>query len=117
MDNTEKVREILCELLDTEKRAEALRWDLRKFGRGGGELVSSFRGCVHYTYYAYTHFYGQALTDAGRPEASVQQGLRHANPTMTRRYTKRRDQGENARQMDEIMFPKLLDKGRNRDVK
>ena len=31
-----KVREILCELLDMENRAEALRWDLRKFGSGGG---------------------------------------------------------------------------------
>ena len=30
MDNTEKVREILRELLDTEKRVEALRQKLRR---------------------------------------------------------------------------------------
>lgn len=51
------------------------------------------------------HFYGQSLVDAARSEASVQQSLRHADPTMTRRYTKRKDQGENALAMDEILFP------------
>jgi len=56
------------------------------------------------------HFYGQSLVDAGRSEASVQQSLRHADPTMTRRYTKRRDQGENALAMDGILFPPVRKK-------
>jgi integrase len=30
------------------------------------------------------HCAGQWLTEAGRPEASVQQTLRHKDPTMTR---------------------------------
>ena len=52
------------------------------------------------------HFYGQVLTDGGRPEVSVQHGLRHRDPSMTRRYTRQKDRGENARLMDEILFPK-----------
>ena len=56
------------------------------------------------------HLYGQTLVDAGRPEASVQQSLRHTDPTMTRRYTKRKDQGENALMMDQILFPPGADK-------
>ena len=51
------------------------------------------------------HFFGQMLVDRGRSEASVQQSLRHADPLMTRRYTKRKDQGENALVMDEVLFP------------
>ncbi len=51
------------------------------------------------------HFYAQSLVDAGRPEASVQQSMRHKDPLMTRRYTKRKDRGENAQTMDSILFP------------
>ena len=51
------------------------------------------------------HFYGQQLTNAGRPEAGVQSGLRHTDPNMTRRYTRQKDRGENARTMDTILFP------------
>jgi len=51
------------------------------------------------------HFYGQTLTEGGRPEVSVQHGLRHADPRMTRRYTRQRDRGENAKMMDAILFP------------
>ena len=51
------------------------------------------------------HFYGQQLTNKGRPEASVQSGLRHADPNMTRRYTRQRDRRENADMMDAILFP------------
>jgi integrase len=63
-------------------------------------------GAPDLTLHDLRHFYGQALVDAGRPEASVQQSLRHVDPTMTRRYTKRRDQGENALAMDEVLFPR-----------
>lgn len=51
------------------------------------------------------HFYGQQLVESGQSEASVQTGLRHASPGMTRRYTRRKDHGELARGMDEILFP------------
>ena len=51
------------------------------------------------------HSYGQWLTEGGRPEVSVQHGLRHADPKMTRRYTRQKDRGENAKLMDEILFP------------
>jgi integrase len=51
------------------------------------------------------HCTGQWLTDAGRPEASVQRTLRHASPAMTRRYTMQRDRGEDARTMAGILFP------------
>jgi len=51
------------------------------------------------------HFTGQMLTDAGRPEVSVQHQLRHTDPRTTRRYTRQKDRGENARTMDEILFP------------
>jgi integrase len=51
------------------------------------------------------HCSGQWLTEAGRPEASVQQTLRHKDPAMTRRYTKQRSKGEDARVIGGILFP------------
>lgn len=51
------------------------------------------------------HFYAQQLIEAGRPEASVQSSLRHETADMTRRYSMRKDRGENARTMDALMFP------------
>jgi integrase len=51
------------------------------------------------------HLLGMELTEAGRSEASVQATLRHDTPAMTRRYSMRKDRGENARKMDELMFP------------
>lgn len=62
-------------------------------------------GAPNLTLHDLRHFYGQILTDAGRPEVSVQHGLRHADARMTRRYTRQRDRGENARLMDTILFP------------
>ena len=62
-------------------------------------------GAPNLTFHDLRHFYGQSLVDAGRPEASVQQSLRHKDPTMTRRYTKRNDQHKNALTMDEVLFP------------
>ena len=50
------------------------------------------------------HCYGQWLADAGVSEARIQVGLRHASPSMTRRYTKQRDQGENAKTMADVML-------------
>ena len=43
------------------------------------------------------HCYGQWLSDERVPEARIQVGMRHATARMTRRYTKQRDRGENAR--------------------
>lgn len=44
------------------------------------------------------------LTDRGASEARVQVGMRHANASMTRRYSKQRDKGENARLMADILL-------------
>jgi integrase len=51
------------------------------------------------------HCTGQWLTDAGRPEASVQQTLRHKDPSMTRRYTKQRMKGEDAAALAKVLQP------------
>jgi hypothetical protein len=53
------------------------------------------------------HCCGQWLTDAGRPEASVEKTLRHASPTMTRRYTTQRDRGLDAAAMGSILVPQF----------
>jgi integrase len=50
------------------------------------------------------HCYGQWLANAGVGEARIQTGLRHATATMTRRYTKQRDKGENAKTMGDILL-------------
>jgi len=71
---------------------------------------------VDLTLHDLRHFYGQALVDAGRPEASVQQSLRHADPRMTRRYTKRKDQGENAQAMEGILFPSAGERSEPRSM-
>jgi len=42
------------------------------------------------------HLTAQVLVNRGRSEASVQATMRHATPSMTRRYAKQRDRGENA---------------------
>src|SRR5207237_3353971 len=49
------------------------------------------------------HCYGQWLTDEGAPEARVQVGMRHATAAMTRRYTKQRDRGQNAKAMVDVL--------------
>jgi integrase len=67
-------------------------------------------GATDLTLHDLRHFYGQSLVDAGRSEASVQQSLRHADSTMTRRYTKKKGQGESALAMDEILFPPVRKK-------
>ncbi len=50
------------------------------------------------------HCFAQWATDAGVPEAVVQVAMRHANPEMTRRYTKQRDRGEHARVIGDVML-------------
>lgn len=50
------------------------------------------------------HCFGQWAVDAGVPESVVQVALRHANPEMTRRYTKQRDRGEHARVIGDVML-------------
>lgn len=62
------------------------------------------QGAGSLTLHDLRHFYGQQLTEAGRPEVSVQSGLRHATPAMTRRYARMRDIGQNATEMDRILF-------------
>ena len=49
------------------------------------------------------HAHAQWLTNAGRSEASVQVSLRHATAAMTRRYSKQKDRGENAKVMAGIL--------------
>jgi integrase len=66
-------------------------------------------GSPELTIHDLRHFYGQQLVNAGRPEASVQQSMRHASPNMTRRYTKMNDKAENARTMDTILFPQPVE--------
>ena len=51
------------------------------------------------------HCTGQWLTDAGRPEASVQKSLRHASASMTRRYAMQTDKGKDAATMGSILAP------------
>lgn len=63
-------------------------------------------GVTGLTLHDLRHFYGQQLIEAGRSEVSVQSGLRHADARTTRRYTRQKDRGENARTMDAIVFPK-----------
>ena len=50
------------------------------------------------------HAHAQWLTNAGRSEASVQVSLRHSSALMTRRYSKQRDRGENAKVMANILL-------------
>jgi len=51
------------------------------------------------------HCYGQWLTDARRPEASVQKSLRHSSAAMTRRYAMQTDKGKDAATMGGILAP------------
>lgn len=50
------------------------------------------------------HCFGQWAIDGGVPESVVQVALRHADPAMTRRYTKQRDRGEHARVIGDVML-------------
>lgn len=50
------------------------------------------------------HFPAQLLVNAGRSEASVQSTMRHATPSMTRRYSRQRDRGENAKTLAEVFL-------------
>ena len=50
------------------------------------------------------HCFGQWAVDGGVPESVVQVALRHADPSMTRRYTKQRDRGEHARVIGDVML-------------
>jgi integrase len=50
------------------------------------------------------HCFGQWAIDGGIPESKVQVAMRHADPSMTRRYTKQRDRGEHARVIGDVML-------------
>jgi integrase len=55
--------------------------------------------------YDLRHCYAQWLSAAGAPEAAIQVGMRHRSASMTRRYTRARDMGENASLLGRVMFP------------
>jgi len=50
------------------------------------------------------HLTAQWLVNAGATEASVQGTMRHATASMTRRYAKQKDRGENARTLARVML-------------
>ena len=50
------------------------------------------------------HFTAQLLVNAGRSEASVQSTMRHATGSMTRRYARQRDRGENAQALADVLL-------------
>lgn len=50
------------------------------------------------------HFPAQLLVNAGRSEASVQSTMRHATASMTRRYARQRDRGENAQTLADVLL-------------
>lgn len=51
------------------------------------------------------HLPAMLLTEAGRSEASVQTTMRHATPSMTRRYAMQKDRGVNARVLADELLP------------
>jgi len=51
------------------------------------------------------HFFAQQLAEAGAPESRIQQRLRHRSVTMTRRYTRMVNKGENARTVGARLIP------------
>jgi len=57
------------------------------------------------TLYSLRHFFAQQLAEAGAPESRIQQSLRHRSVTMTRRYTRMVDKGENARTVGARLIP------------
>ncbi len=54
------------------------------------------------------HATGQWLVNAGRPEASVQDTLRHSTADMTRRYTKQVNRGLDAKVLGDILVPQFV---------
>ncbi len=50
------------------------------------------------------HLTAQVLVNSGQSEASVQTTMRHATPSMTRRYAKQRDNGENATALARVLL-------------
>lgn len=50
------------------------------------------------------HLTAQVLVNSGQSEASVQTTMRHATPSMTRRYAKQRDHGENAAALARVLL-------------
>jgi integrase len=50
------------------------------------------------------HLTAQVLVNAGQSEASVQTTMRHATASMTRRYAKVKDRGENAAALARVLL-------------
>ena len=61
------------------------------------------QGHPELTLYSLRHFFAQQLADAGAPESRIQHSLRHQSPSMTRRYTRMVDKGENARVISAVL--------------
>ncbi len=57
------------------------------------------------TLYSLRHFFAQQLAEAGAPESRIQQSMRHRSVTMTRRYTRMVDKGENAKVVGAVLAP------------
>jgi len=75
----------------------------QKCGTLGLEGRAAGRGEVRL--YDLRHCYAQWLSAAGAPEAAIQVGMRHRSASMTRRYSRARDTGENASLLGRVMFP------------
>ena len=50
------------------------------------------------------HLTAQLLVNAGQSEASVQTTMRHATASMTRRYARQKDRGENAAALARVLL-------------
>jgi integrase len=59
------------------------------------------------TLYSLRHFFAQQLAEAGAPESRIQHSLRHRSASMTRRYTRMVDKGENAKVVAAVLVPPL----------
>lgn len=61
-------------------------------------------GAPSLTLHDLRHLKGMVLSDAGLPDAIIQDALRHATPGMTRRYTRQREQGRAGEATDRALF-------------
>lgn len=99
----EAVQQVHPELWDWVKAAlncTLSTWTVRDHWRTACKKV----GIADVTLHDLRHCYGQWLVNEGVPESSVQRGLRHRTPAMTRRYVTQRDRQINADAMRDILL-------------
>lgn len=75
-------------------------WTLREHWR----IARKKAGVPHVTLHDLRHCYAQWLVSDGRSEESVQRGLRHKTPSMTRRYAMQKDRRANALVIGEVLL-------------